>query len=302
MNKKMRCGFLLIISIDLISCDGSGGSSSSATSSTPITPTISAFTTWSATTPNVPVAMTGGISSSIDLIGNISQSDSAGAGTFNRDASNYFTLINPTASEGNSAIFSTALGDTLQSAFDGATTVTLNKAQATIGIFLNPTYYAFQYQTYGAWGSYGNATGNSFALSDGSASPVSAIPAIGGLSYSGGSAGYYVDKSKLSYVTNANMVATLSSDSQKVIFSSSNTLLLGGPNGTATSNVNLDLTGTLALVAGTNYFSGTVTANNGMTGKINGELYGPGVNEFGGTYAIFGSGAGTIVGSFGSKR
>ena len=131
---------------------------------------------------------------------------------------------------------------------------------------------------------------------------MSAIPAIGGLSYSGGSAGYYVDKSKLSYVTNANMVATLSSDSQKVIFSSSNTLLLGGPNGTATSNVNLDLTGTLALVAGTNYFSGTVTANNGMTGKINGELYGPGVNEFGGTYAIFGSGAGTMVGSFGSKR
>jgi hypothetical protein len=39
-----------------------------------------------------------------------------------------------------------------------------------------------------------------------------------------------------------------------------------------------------------------------MTGKINGEFYGPGINEFGGTYAVYGSGLGTMVGSFGGKR
>jgi hypothetical protein len=62
------------------------------------------------------------------------------------------------------------------------------------------------------------------------------------------------------------------------------------------------MTGTLTYVAGTNYFTGTVTTTNGMTGKINGEFYGPGINEFGGTYAVYGSGLGTMVGSFGSKR
>ena len=298
----MKSILLALFPIALVACGGGDSSSGSSTSSTPSTPAVASFTSWAATTPNVPVAMTGGISSSIDLIGNISQSDSSGAGTFTRDASKFFTLVNSTASAGNSAIFSAALDDTLKSTFDGATTLALNKAQTTIGIFLNPTYYAFQYQTYGAWGSYGNATGSSFAISDGSASPVSAIPAVGGLSYSGGSVGYYVDRSKISYVTNSSMVASLSSDSQTVIFSSSNTLILGGPDGRATPNANLDLTGTLVLVSGTNYFAGTVTAANGMTGKINGELYGPGIDELGGTYAIYGPGADTLVGSFGSKR
>ena len=60
--------------------------------------------------------------------------------------------------------------------------------------------------------------------------------------------------------------------------------------------------GTLTYVAGTNYFTGTVTATNGMTGKINGEFYGPGINEFGGTFALYSAGVGSIVGGFGSKR
>ena len=62
----------------LVACGG-GSSSSTTTTSTPSTPTtIESFTAWSATTANVPVAMTDGSSSSIDLLGNISQSDSSG--------------------------------------------------------------------------------------------------------------------------------------------------------------------------------------------------------------------------------
>jgi ribonucleoside-diphosphate reductase subunit M1 len=55
-------------------------------------------------------------------------------------------------------------------------------------------------------------------------------------------------------------------------------------------------------IAGTNNFIGTVTTTSGMTGKINGKFYGPGVNEIGGTYAVYGAGIGTLVGSFGGKR
>jgi len=290
-----------MLPILLVACGG-GDSSSSTTSSTPSTPTVASFTSWAATTPNVPVAMTGGFSSSVDLVGNITQTVSSGLGTFTRDASNNFTLISATASTDNSAVFSAALGDTLQWTFDGAVTTTLNKAQTTIGTFLNPTYYGFNYQTYGAWGPYGNATGSSFALSDGSASPVSVIPIVGGIAYVGGSTGYFVDTTKASYVTNASMIAILSYDLQTMTFTTSNTGILGAPSGNALSFANLDMTGVITYVAGTNYFTGTVTTTNGMTGKINGEFYGPGINEFGGTFSLYGAGIGTMVGGFGSKR
>ncbi len=298
----MKSILLAFVPVALVACGGGDSSSSSTTSSTPSTPTIAAFTSWTATTANVPVVMTGGFSSTVDLVGNITQSLSSGSGTFTRDASNNFTLISATASTDNSAVFSAALGDTLQWTFDGAVTTTLNKAQTTIGTFLNPTYYGFNYQTYGAWGSYGNATGSSFALSDGSASPVSAIPSIGGIAFTGGAAAYYVDVNKASYVTNATLVTILSYDAQTMTFTTTNTGILGGLSGNALTSTNLDMTGTLTYVAGTNYFTGTVTTTSGMTGKINGEFYGPGINEFGGTYAVYGSGLGTMAGSFGGKR
>ena len=298
----MRYILMLISSIILISCDGSGGSSSGTTSSTPSTPSIPVFTSWSATTANVPVAMTGGFSSAVDLVGNITESVSGGSGTFTRDASNNFTLISATASTDNSTIVSAALGDTLQSNFDGAVTTTLDKSQTTIGTFLNPTYYAFNYQTYVAWGPYGKATGSSFALSDGSSSPVSVIPIVGGIAFVGGSTGYFVDSSKNSYVTNATMTVILSYDLQTLTFATSNSGILGAPSGSALSFANLDLAGTLTYVTGTNYFTGTVTSSNGMSGKINGEFYGPGINELGGTFALYGAGVGTMVGGFGGKR
>lgn len=286
----------------MAACGGGSSSSSTSAPDIPVIPTIASFTSWAATIANVPVAMTSGSSSSIDLVGNISQSDSSGSATFTRDSSNSFTLISPTASIGNSAIFSAALGDTLQSSFSAANTTALNKAQTTIGLFANPSTYSFDYQNYGIWGPYGNASGSSFALSDGSASPVSAIPSSGGLTFTGGSAGYYVDNNKFAYVTNANMTANLSFNTRTLIFTTSSTAIQGAPTGNTINNPNLDMTGVFTYITGTNNFTGTVTTTSGMTGKINGKFYGPGVNEIGGTYAVYGASIGTMVGSFGGKR
>ena len=299
----MRQIILALLPITLFACGG-GSSSSSPTStpSTPSSPTIAAFTSWSVTTADVPVAMTGGSSSSVDLAGNISQSDSSGTATYTRDVNNNFTLISPTASSGNSAIFSAALGDTLQSSFSSANTTTLNKSQTTIGLFANPFTYSFDYQTYGIWGSYGNATGNSFAISAGSVSLGTVIPAIGSLNYNGGSTGYFVDNNKFSYITNANMIVTSTFDNRTLNLTTSNTVISGSPNGNVNTNTNLDLIGVLTYVVADNNFTGTVTTTSGMTGKINGKFYGPGLNEIGGTYAVYGAGLGTMVGSFGGKR
>jgi hypothetical protein len=171
-----------------------------------------------------------------------------------------------------------------------------------IGLFANPFTYSFDYQTYGIWGPYGNATGSSFALSDGTASAASVIPATGSLTYTGGSTGYYVDPNKFSYITNANMVFISTFDNRTLNFSTSNTVIQGGPNGNLNSNPALQLTGVLTYVAGTNNFTGTVTTTSGMTGTMNGKFYGPGLNEVGGTYAVYAAGIGTMVGSFGGKR
>ena len=301
--KILNVAFIVSLgAIALVACGGGSSSTATTTADTPVTPAVASFTSWSATTANIPVAMTNGSSSSIDLLGSISQADSNGSATFTRDASNNFTLINPSASSGNSAVFSAALGDTLQSSFSSANTTTLNKSQTTIGLFANPFTYSFDYQTYGTWGPYGNATGSSFALSDGTASAASVIPATGSLTYTGGSTGYYVDPNKFSYITNANMVFISTFDNRTLNFSTSNTVIQGGPNGNLNSNPALQLTGVLTYVAGTNNFTGTVTTTSGMTGTMNGKFYGPGLNEVGGTYAAYAAGIGTMVGSFGGKR
>jgi hypothetical protein len=298
LNKYLIIGTATIL---LVACGG-GSSSSSTTSATPSTPTtIESFTSWSATTANVPVAMTNGSSSSVDLLGNISQSDSSGSATFTRDANNSYTLISPSASAGNSAIFSAALGDTLQSSFSSTNTTALNKAQTTIGLFGNPSTFSYNYQTYGAWGSYGIATGDSFALSDGSASSASAISTTGGLTYTGGSTGYFVDTNKFSYITNSTMVANLSFNTRTFVFTTTGTVIQGAPNGNVNTNTNLNITGVMTYIAGTNNFTGTVTTTSGMTGKINGKFYGPGTKEIGVTYALYGAAIGTLVGSFGGK-
>jgi len=305
LTKGLNYYFIIVIGVIFLSACGGGSTSNSSSSSStpsPSTPAIAAFTSWSVTIADVPVSMTSGSSSTIDLDGNISQSDSSGSATLTHDTANNFILINPTASLGNSAIFSTALGDTLQSSFSSKNTTALNKTQATIGLFANPFTYSFDYQTYGTWGPYGNAIGSSFALSDGSASPSSVIPAKGSLNYTGGTTGYYVDANKFSYITNANMIVTATFDNRTLNLTSSSTVIQGAPNGKINNNTDLQLTGVLSYVTGTNNFIGTVTTASGMTGNVNGKFYGPGLNEIGGTYALYGAGIGTLVGSFGGKR
>ena len=281
----------------LVACAG-GGSSSSSTSSSAAT---SPFTSWSTTTIGTPVSFSGGPSSTLAVDGTSVQGASDGAATLTLNSSNNFSAIS--ASNAASSIsFSTASGDTLQSGFNGATTVTLNKAQTTVGSFANPAYLSFEYQTFGAWGAYGNATAPAYAVSIGNPSPASAIPAVGSLTFTGGSTGYYVDPSKFGYVTNAAMVAVVTFDNRTVAFTTTNTSIAGGPGAPQISAPSLNMTGTLSYAAGTNAMTGTATTTNGMSGNMNGKFYGPALNEVGGTYAVTGSGVGSMVGGFGGKR
>jgi hypothetical protein len=248
-----------------------------------------------------PVSFSGGPSSTLAVDGTSVQGAADAAATLTLNSSNNFSAISASNSTG-SVSFSTANGDTLQSGFDGNTTVALNKSQTTVGAFANPAAYGFEYQTYGAWGAYGNATTPAYAVSVGNPSPASAIPLTGALTFTGGATGYYVDANKFGYVTNANMVAAVTFDNRTVAFTTTNTSIAGGPGVPQISAPSLNMTGTLSYAAGTNAMTGTATTTNGMSGNMNGKFYGPALNELGGTYAVTGSGVGSMVGGFGGKR
>jgi hypothetical protein len=288
----------LILPIALVACAGGGNSSSGSSSSSAAT---TPFTSWSNTTAGTPVSFSGGASSTLAVDGSSIQGAADGAATLTLNSSNNFSAISASNSSG-SVSFSTANGDTLQSGFNGATTVALNKAQTIVGTFANPSPYGFEFQTYGAWGGYGNSTAPAYAVSVGSPSPASAIPAVGALTFTGGSTGYYVDASKFGYITNATMTAIVTFDNRSVVFNTTNTSITGGPGLPQISAPSLNMTGNLSYAAGTNAITGTTTTTNGMSGNMNGKFYGPGLNEIGGTYSVTGSGIGSMVGGFGGKR
>ena len=291
----MRKITLIFLPVLLNACAGGSSSSSSSASA-------NAFTSWSTTiSANAPVSFTGGSTSVMALDGTSVQTDSDGTATLALGGNGIFSSISATTPT-SSVSFSPANGDTLQSGFYQTSTIALNKAETTIGVFTNPTYYGFEYQTYGAWGSYGNATTSANAISVGNATPVTGLPATGSYTFTGGASGYYMDPNKLAYVTNANMTATASFDSRTVNFNTTGTYISGSPTGNAIATPDLNLAGTLTITAGSNKMSGTVTTVNGMSGNANGKFYGPTANEVGGTYAVSGSGLGSFVGGFGGKR
>lgn len=177
----MKKLIMLALPITLVACAGSGSSSSSSPSSSAST---TPFTSWSSTVVGTPVSFSGGPSSTLAVDGTSTQGASDGAATLTLNASNTFSAINASNATGSTS-FSTANGDTLQSGFDGSSTVALNKAQTTVGAFANPSAYGYEYQTYGAWGTYGSATTPAYAISVGNPSPASAIPLTGAVTFTG---------------------------------------------------------------------------------------------------------------------
>ena len=287
---------IVVLPILISACAGGSSSSSSGSAST------NAFTSWSATiSANTPVSFTGGSTSVMALDGSSVQTDSDGTATLALGGNGIFSSISA-ATPTSSVSFSAANGDTLQSGFFQTSTIALNKSETTIGVFANPTYYGFEYQTYGAWGGYGNATSSGSAISIGSSTPVTGIPATGSYTFTGGSSGYYTDPNKISYVTNARMTATASFDNRTMSFSTSGTFANGAPTGTPVAAPDLNLAGTLSIASGSNKISGNVSTVNGMSGNLNGKFYGPTANEMGGTFAVSGSNIGSFVGGFGGKR
>lgn len=159
----------------------------------------------------------------------------------------------------------------------------------------------FDYQVFGVWQTGVNsASGSIGAASFGSVTKVADVPATGSATFKGTALGGYNDAAGNQYGTIADATLSVDFGARTVGLATSNTMKSGD---TTSSASNLNLTGNLTYAAGANSFSGNVKTTSGLNGAANGNFYGPGATEIGGTFrAKAATGVESFVGSFGAKK
>jgi C-lobe and N-lobe beta barrels of Tf-binding protein B len=181
----------------------------------------------------------------------------------------------------------------------------LGSTPTAAGGTIDPIAVGWNYQTFGFWAQAPtSATWISGAISVGAPTPASAVPTTGMTTFTGASAGFYVDSVGNINATAANMTANADFGARSIGFATSNTVLVPVTGGGATAYSGLDLSGNLTYSAGTNGFSGAVkTSDNSLNGTATGQFYGPNAQEIGGTYGLSaGSSVSHMLGAFGGKR
>lgn len=261
------------------------------------------FSSWGAVRPNVLVHFSNGNSTVVSTTGTISQTDSSVNANLLLDSGYNISSVTLNQNATNFITFSAAAGDTIVKDLTGANTLFTNQKSTAIGILANPYYYGFEYQTYGAWGAYGNAVSRGNAISVGAITPASGIPTTGNAVFNGGSNGYFIDGAGFVYLTNATMSANANFSTRTVTMQTSSTTLTGKIGGVVASANWLNLAGSMSYSSGANKLTGSVTSASGMSGSIIGNFYGPAANEIGGTFGLTQSTtSSSFVGGFGGKR
>ena len=159
----------------------------------------------------------------------------------------------------------------------------------------------FDYQVFGVWQTGVNsASGNIGAASFGSVTKVADVPANGSATFRGTALGGYNDATGNQFGTIADASLAVDFGARNVRFATTNTMKMAD---TTSSASNLNLTGNLTYAQGANNFSGSVNTVGGLNGTANGNFYGPGATEIGGTFrAKANTGVESFVGSFGAKK
>lgn len=295
MKYRLQLKLLLASSfLGLTACAGGGGGSGGSAGPTP-------FTSWSAMGPNSTTVISGG-SATVTSGGAITQTMSGASVTASLNSSGALSAISFQSAAGNSANFSASNGDVGFYINGGKGYGFVNKGFTQAAIVVNPASEGFEYQSFGAWGGLNTSfAGTSNAISVGSATPVSGMPATGTAIFTGSTAGYFVSGG-YSFVTSSDMTTAVNFGTRAMAFATTNSLATVNPvSGPILSAPGLNMSGTMAIVPGTNQFRGSAVANNGISGPIVGQFYGPNANELGGTYIMTGS-SGAALGGFGGKR
>lgn len=301
-TKKSPVPFLAILL--MTGCGGGGGTSA----------TLSPFSSWNAIQRGTSVSIEG-VSQTGTYAANLAAdritsrtlgASSAGASyttTYDTNGSVTAVSIAPT---GQSAIsWSRAAGDTF------GVLIINNNIDAVISangsnyaIAANPFRYGWNYQSFGAWTTgAGTGSGTFGALSIGSFTPGTSIPASGTGTYTGFTGGRYINSSGQYYFTSSSMSAATNFATRSVTFTTSSTQTTPDLLTNLANNNNLNLSGTLTYSAASNQVTGVVTTAGGLTGTVNSRFFGPVAEEFGGTFAVdSGGGLEGYSGAFGGRR
>jgi hypothetical protein len=174
---------------------------------------------------------------------------------------------------------------------------TTNDKQNTVA-FADPDSNGFDYQTFGVWKTgIGTGSGSMGAFSVGSPTATTAIPTTATATFTGTAGGFVVNKAGDGASFSADATLDANFAKRTVGFTTANSTLFNGA-----ARPGLDMNGSMTYAAGSNSMSGNVSAQNGMSGDMQGQFYGPAAQEVGGTFALKGTGTATMGGGFGAKR
>lgn len=323
MNNFLKVPAFTSTVLILTACaGGGGGGGGSSAGGVTVTP----FTSWSAIQPNTTVIAYGDTTqvSYVDdpvtgLVATISSptQNQGGASLTLSYGSSLINSVTANSGQGTVITFDKAAGDTIAplpvGPFAGDVSVALKANGSAIGLFAEPcpsNPCGWNYQSYGVWingidPTTGLGNGTTGAISVGSATPVSGMPATGTATFVGTAGGLYVSPTGAASFTIADMSASVNFGTRALGFSTTTTNLTNNFTSFTARN-DLNMSGTLTYASGTNAFTGTVTAagaGSGLSGNAVGKFYGPTATEIGGTYAIkAGSGLESLIGGFGGKR
>ncbi len=304
-------------------CGGGGGGGGGGVPQVP-------FSSFSAIQPNTTTVIPGSsqevsysanaATDTVTSISSVSPNESGATYSVTTNANRQATAIQIRSARGSTVTFDSSNGSSLGSAYRyfstpqryasyiGATT----GDGSSVALAADESYPGWNYQSYGVWiTGRGSGSGTAGAASVGAATVGSNIPTIGSGTFTGSTAGLYVNPQGNYFVTTSYMSANVSFTNRTVNFSTTDTMAASPASAAAgsfgTLVPGLNLTGTLSYASGSNRISGavsTASSFNGspMTGTATGNFYGPNANEIGGTFSVTGTGMETFVGAFGGKR
>ena len=305
--------FLLGSALTLTACLGGGGGSGgggggSASASVP-------FTSWNQVQPDTTVVFDGtsqevtveydpatGLATSVGPI------SSPGPATVTSEYTEIpgVPRLVPINSNINTSQSSITTGDNVVTdipAFTPTYDIVANDSLENFAAIADPFTRDWNYQTYGIWErDPGNGSAREIYASFGSVTPNSSVPDIGTATYNGDLLGEYIAPDGSFFLTSADVSIDADFATASMDFQSSNTVRTADGL-TAVPDGNLDLSGTLSGAPGSNSFSGALT-NTGanLNGSGNAILYGPNVEEVGGTFALRGNGVEAYGGAFGASQ
>lgn len=303
MNKNVI--FPLLTTIIITGCNGGGGSS----------PVLSAasspFVKWSALAKPTTV-MAQGISQEgtftapapdYAVTGSTDQgTNTYSSATFSYRADGTISRVK-ISTPNNSLTWNEDKGDVFVDKRGAISLVDPSKPKIGLAVDATDPNVDWDYQTFGMWlTGYGTSSGTFGAISVGAPTAGSAIPTTGNASFTGATAGYYIDSTGTNFYTTASdMTIDADFNNRTLDFRTTDTSKVHLTTAIDTTANNLIMSGTLTYAAGTNSFTGKVTAT-GLTGTSTGRFYGPGAEELGGVFSLTGTDVELYGGSYGAKR